>query len=82
MPKQSSAYFDNISEADKAINEQQLQLNTADFIEIYLRDKKNDLQPGIGPSSLGLNDVTLNELVTVITTCKLKGRACWMVMYL
>jgi tyrosine-protein kinase Etk/Wzc len=64
MPKQSSAYFDNISEADKAINEQQLQLNTADFIEIYLRDKKNVYSPVLVPSSLGLNDATLNNLVS------------------
>ncbi|HUR66353.1 MAG TPA: polysaccharide biosynthesis tyrosine autokinase [Chitinophagaceae bacterium] len=64
MPKQSSAYFDNISEADKAINTQQLQLNTADFIEIYLRDKKNVYSPVLVPSSLGLNDATLNSLVS------------------
>lgn len=63
ITKQSSAYFDNISEADRAINEQQLQLNTADFIEIYLRDKKNIYSPVLVPSSLGLNDMTLNELV-------------------
>ncbi len=63
ISKQSSAYFTNISEADKAINEQQLQMNTADFIEIYLRDKKNIYSPVLVPSSLGLSDATLNGLV-------------------
>lgn len=63
IEQQSSAYFGNISEADKAINEQQLQLNTADFIEIYLREKKNLYSPVLVPSSLGLNDATLNGLV-------------------
>jgi capsular exopolysaccharide synthesis family protein len=63
IEKQSTAYFDNISETDRAINEQQLQLNTADFIEIYLRDKKNTYSPVLVPSSLGLNDATLNGLV-------------------
>ena len=63
ISKQSSVYFDNISQADKAINEQQLQLNTADFIESYLRDKKNTYSPVLVPSSLGLNDATLNGLV-------------------
>lgn len=64
ISKQSSVYFDNISSADKAINEQQLQLNTADFIESYLRDKKNTYSPVLVPSSLGLNDATLNGLVS------------------
>lgn len=63
IPSQLKVYFDNIGEADKAINEQQLQLNTADFIESYLRDKKNVYSPVLVPSSLGLNDMTLNELV-------------------
>ncbi|MGQ0739682.1 MAG: GumC family protein [Bacteroidota bacterium] len=63
IEKQSENYFGGISEADKAINEQQLQLNTADFIEAYLRDKKNVYSPVLVPSSLGLNDATLNGLV-------------------
>ncbi len=63
ISKQSAAYFENISQADNAINEQQLQLNTADFIEGYLRDKKNTYSPVLVPSSLGLNDATLNGLV-------------------
>lgn len=63
VERQSGSFFENISEADKSINEQQLQLNTADFIEIYLRDKKNTYSPVLVPSSLGLNDATLNGLV-------------------
>ncbi|HEY9660797.1 MAG TPA: hypothetical protein V6C65_20255, partial [Allocoleopsis sp.] len=63
MDKQSDAYFGNISESDKAINEQQLQLTTAEFIESYLRDKKNLYAPILVPSSLGLTDATLNGLV-------------------
>ena len=63
ISKQSSAYFENISKADNAINEQQQQLNTADFIESYIRDKKNTYSPVLVPSSLGLNDATLNGLV-------------------
>lgn len=63
ITRQSSGYFENISEADKSINELQLQMNTADFIEIYLREKKNVYSPVLVPSSLGLNDATLNGLV-------------------
>lgn len=69
---QTSAYFENLSAADKAINEQQLQLNTADYIEIYLRDKKNSYGPVIVPSSLGLNDPTLNELVNAYNTMQIE----------
>ncbi len=69
---QTSAYFDNLSSADKAINEQQLQLNTAEYIEIYLRDKKNSYGPVIVPSSLGLNDPTLNELVNAYNTMQIE----------
>ena len=69
---QTAAYFDNLSGADKAINEQQLQLNTAEFIEIYLRDKKNNYGPVIVPSSLGLNDPTLNELVNAYNTMQIE----------
>lgn len=69
---QTSAYFENLSAADKAINEQQLQLNTAEYIEIYLRDKKNNYGPVIVPSSLGLNDPTLNELVNAYNTMQIE----------
>lgn len=60
---QTDAYFGNIKDVDKAINEQLLQLNTADFIESYLQDKKNFFGTVVVPSSYGLSDVTLNELV-------------------
>ena len=60
---QTSGYFANITEADRNINEQLLKMNTADFIESYLKDKKNVYGAVVVPSSLGLNDATLNELV-------------------
>lgn len=60
---QSASFFSNISEADKTINEQLMQLNTADFIDGYLRDRKNSNSPVLVPSSLGLSDATLNGLV-------------------
>lgn len=63
ITKQSSKYFDDIANSDKAVNEQQLQLTTADFIETYLRDKKNIYSPVLVPSSLGLSDATLNGLI-------------------
>ena len=63
VDRQSNQYFESIGEADKAINDRQLQLTTADFIEEYLRDKKNVYSPVV-LSSFGLGDATLNALVS------------------
>ncbi len=75
ISKQTSSFFENIGEADKAINEQQLQLNIADFIEGYLRDKKNTYSPVLVPSSLGLHDLTLNSLVNEYNTLQMKRQS-------
>jgi tyrosine-protein kinase Etk/Wzc len=63
IEKQSSVFFGNISEADKAINEQQLQLVIAEGIESYLKDKKYEFAQAVVPSSFTLSDATLNELI-------------------
>lgn len=68
---QTSGYFGNITEADKNINEHLLMLNTADFIESYLKNKKNVYGAVVVPSSLGLNDATLNELVNGYNTLQI-----------
>jgi tyrosine-protein kinase Etk/Wzc len=60
---QSSNYFGNISEADKAINQQHLQLDMVELIDGYLKDNKNKYGQLVVPSSLGLDDGTLNDLV-------------------
>jgi len=60
---QKGAYFDNLSESDKAINEELRNINTAEFIAVYLKDKRNVYGTVVVPSSLGLNDATLNGLV-------------------
>jgi len=75
VEKQFSSFFDVITETDRAINEQQLQLNTADFIEIYLRDKKNTYSPVLVPSSLGLNDATLNALINNYNTMQVQRQS-------
>lgn len=62
---QSSNYFALIGESDKALNEQTLQVNVTDMINEYLRDRtKQFSEIPVVPSSLGLTDVTLNELVS------------------
>jgi tyrosine-protein kinase Etk/Wzc len=72
---QSTNFFTKISEADKAINEEQYRLTIADDINSYLQDKKNEYQRVIVPSSLGLEDITLNELVAGYNKAQLERRS-------
>jgi tyrosine-protein kinase Etk/Wzc len=61
---QQQSYFQVISEADKASNEETIKLNVASMVDDYLANKKNEQKKVIVPSSLGLMDATLNELVS------------------
>lgn len=61
---QSSNYFGIISESDKSLNEETAKLNVAQGLDEYLADKKNEFSKMVVPSSLGLEDPTLHELVT------------------
>jgi capsular exopolysaccharide synthesis family protein len=61
---QSGGSYQKITEVDKAINEEQLRANVADLIHGYLLDKRNEYNNVVVPSSLGLEDITLNELVS------------------
>jgi capsular exopolysaccharide synthesis family protein len=58
---QSENYFGNISESDKIINEQTLQLQVTDIVSNYLRDKKNQYEKV--PTTLNIDDITLTQLV-------------------
>ena len=69
---QSSGYFSYIGEADKAINAQHLQLNMVELIDDYLKDNKNKFGQLVVPSSLGLDDGTLNTLVTGYNSLQLQ----------
>ena len=58
---QSDNYFENISEADKIINDQTLRLNVADLLSGYLYQKGSKYDKV--PTTLKLDDITLNQLV-------------------
>ncbi|MBI3139753.1 MAG: polysaccharide biosynthesis tyrosine autokinase [Sphingobacteriales bacterium] len=62
---QSGNYFSIISESDKSVNEQNLKLGVAGMLDDYLSDKKNEFNKVVVPSSLGLDDPTLNDLVSL-----------------
>lgn len=72
---QSNSYFESIKDVDKLINEQQLKVNVADYIREYLRDKKNAFARIVVPSSLGLDDLTLNSLVEGYNKLQLERQA-------
>jgi tyrosine-protein kinase Etk/Wzc len=72
---QSGMYFDKITEADKAINEQMAWVSVTDIIYEYLADKKNAYTSVIVPSSLGLDDATLNELVAGYNAAQLERQS-------
>lgn len=59
---QSENYFNSLTDVNKAISEQEIRINTVNNVEAYIRDKQNQFVR-IVPSSLGLEDITLNELV-------------------
>jgi tyrosine-protein kinase Etk/Wzc len=70
---QSDGYFEKISAADNLLNEQQMKVALSDLVDEYLQDKKN--QYNVVPSSLGLEDITLNELVTGYNKSQLERQA-------
>lgn len=72
---QSAGYLEKITEGDKIINEQQMKMNVADMVDEYLKDKSNQYTRMTVPSSLGLEDVTLNELVSGYNKAQLERQA-------
>lgn len=60
---QSENYFSTLSDVNKAITEQELKSNTAGNVETYIKDKQNQFTRVV-PSALGLEDLTLNEVVS------------------
>ena len=60
---QSDVYFEKISAADNLVNQQQMKVGIAEIVEQYLNDKRNEFNKVVVPSSLGLEDATLNDLV-------------------
>lgn len=72
---QSGNSFTKITAADQLINEQQMKVTVADMVDDYLRDKQNQYNKVVVPSSLGLEDLTLNELVNGYNKAQIERRA-------
>lgn len=71
---QSENYFTTLSDVNNAINEQELRVNTAENVQAYIQEKKNQYN-SVVPSALGLEDLTLNELVTGYNKAQLERQA-------
>jgi capsular exopolysaccharide synthesis family protein len=85
LQAQAGIYFQNATETDKAIYSQQNELQIADYIESYLKNKKNDfskIQLPVSlttespvPSSLGLKDLVLNGYIEAYNKAQMERQA-------
>jgi tyrosine-protein kinase Etk/Wzc len=62
LSTQSGHYFNTISEVTQNIQKEELKIQVAELMEDYLRDSTRNLS--LVPSTLGLDDNTLQELTT------------------
>ncbi len=69
---QSSSYFQNLTETDRQLNEQNSKLEVARILESYLRSRSNAFS--LVPSSLGLDDQTLNTLISAYNVAQLRRK--------
>ena len=73
---QSASYFSSLSDANQALNLQEDKLSTAQMIDSYLKDKKNEHELfKLVPSALGLEDPTLNALVQAYNLAQLERKS-------
>jgi tyrosine-protein kinase Etk/Wzc len=72
---QAGSYFEVITEADKVVNEQTMQYSIAEMIDGYLADKRNAYSKVVVPSTLGLEDPTLNGLVESYNKAQIERRS-------
>jgi len=66
---QSANYFSRFNDANRALNDQQLQLQIAQNIEAYLRNSANNYSTT--PSPLSIQDPTLNTLIAAYNVAQM-----------
>lgn len=72
LETQSMTLLNRIEEIDKEVNKQRIQLTIANEIENYLRDKGKGFE--LVPSGLGLEDPTLNTLISAYNVAQLERK--------
>jgi capsular exopolysaccharide synthesis family protein len=73
--EQLALYFENVVESDKQGTEQSLKLSVSGMLDDYLSDKKNEYIKIVVPSTLGIEDPTLNSLVAAYNQAQLERKA-------
>ena len=66
---QSANYFSRFNDANRALNDQRLQLQIAEDIEAYLRNSTNNYSTT--PSPLSIQDPTLNTLIAAYNVAQM-----------
>jgi capsular exopolysaccharide synthesis family protein len=74
IDKQTGDYFTRLGDVDKSTIDQQFRLGLAEEITNYLKNKKNQYTQ-VTPSSLTLEDITLNEQVSLYNKAQLERQA-------
>lgn len=72
---QTGNSFSKISEADRNILQQEISVGLVDYISEYLRQKGNQFTQVVVPSSLGLQDEVLNELISGYNKSQLERKS-------
>ena len=70
---QSSSYLGSVTETDRLIDAQSMQLELAQLVDAYLRNRENNFSTT--PSTLGLADPTLTTLVAAYNVQQLERKA-------
>ena len=70
---QTTGYFSRLEGVDQQINEGRVQLSIMQMIEDYLNDNKN--QFNLVPSTLGIGDATLTNLISIYNVAQLERKA-------
>lgn len=72
---QTGNSFDKINTVDQVVSEQEMKIEVTNMVDEYLKDKKNQYSNVVVPSSLGLEDITLNELVAGYNKAQLERQS-------
>lgn len=71
---QTGSAFSKIDEGDRAIVQEEMRVGLVDYITNYLQQKENQFTEVVVPSSLGLDDIVLNELISGYNKAQIERR--------
>lgn len=71
---QSGSSLARIDMADQNVQTQEIKIGLVDYITSYLKDKRNQFSQSVVPSSLGLEDAVLNDLIAGYNKAQLERK--------